>query len=268
MGVVSDTMVRAECDSGMARTEGTAVIEAALWGAIATSSLVIGAEVAFRVNMSRMLLGLIMAFGVGALIASVSFELIQPAMESSGTRRVALGLAAGALVFFIGDRLIERLGSTNLPDVADQGLGEGRSNLGIVLGTILDGVPESAVLGMSLVAGGEVSAALLVGIWISNLPESMAATIGMRDAGWSNGRIRVTWSSIVVASVAAAAIGFLVVDNNSTVTGAFVQAFAAGALLTMIADELAPEAFERSSLHAGLATTAGFALAAFLTDLD
>jgi ZIP family zinc transporter len=255
-------------DAGLCELGATRVIEAAFWGMVASSSLIIGAEVTFGVRLSRMVVGLIMAFGVGALIASVSFELIVPAMESSGTGRVALGLATGSVVFFVGDLLIERLGSestdTDQSETASEG---GRSSLGMVLGTVLDGIPESAVLGMSLVAGGEVSAALLVGIWIANFPGSLAATIGMQASGWSRGRIRAIWLGVMTASAVAAAVGFLVVEHSSTLTGSFVEAFAAGALLTFIADELMPEAYERSSIYAGLATTAGFAVAGLLTSL-
>ena len=172
---------------------------------------------------------------------------------------MVLGLAVGSLVFFGGDLALERMGQS----------GEGeKSSLGLVLGTALDGIPESAVLGMSLVVGGEVSVALLVGIWISNFPESIAGTVGMQREGWARSRIRRMWVGIVVASAVAAAIGFIAVDRSSTLTGAFVQAFAAGALLTMIADELMPEAYERSSIYAGLATTAGFTVAGLLAGLE
>jgi ZIP family zinc transporter len=163
------------------------MLEAALWGLLATSTLVIGAEVVFAVRLSRMVVGLFMAYDIGALIASVSFELLAPAMESSGTGRVALGLATGALVFLVGDVAIERAGEkrTSRKEQPVTALGEGESSLGIVLGTALDGIPESAALGMSLVGGGEVSTALLIGIWLANFPEALAATIGMQSSGWS-----------------------------------------------------------------------------------
>lgn len=235
------------------------MIEAALWGALATSALLVGAEAAFTGRLNRMAIGLVMAFGVGALIASVSFELIAPAAESSSTQRVVLGLAVGSLVFFAGDFAIERLARSEDGE---------KSSLGLVLGAFLDGIPEGAVLGMSLVVGGEISVALLVGVWISNFPESLAATVGMEREGWTRSSIRRVWFAIVIATAVAAAIGFLAVDRSSTLTGAFVQAFAAGALLTMIADELMPEAYERSSIYAGLATTAGFTVAALLAGLE
>ena len=258
--------------------------EAAFWGAIGASALVVGAELAFAVRLSRMVIGLIMAFGVGALISSVSFELVAPALEDADTWKVALGLAAGSATFFLGDRAIARIGGNDRKspdsghakeksdaadgsdeDSEDDGDGGG---LGIVLGTVLDGVPESAVLGMSLVGGAGVSVSLLAGIWISNFPESLGSTVNMVSSGWTKGKIRLLWWAIVAISAISAGIGFVVVDNSSALSGVLIESFAAGALLTMIADEMAPEAFDRSSVYAGLATVAGFALAVWLTSLE
>ena len=242
--------------------------EAAFWGFVGASSLIVAAEIAFAFHLSRIVIGLIMAFGVGSLIASVSFELVVPALQSVDGWRVALGLAAGSLVFFVGDQLIARMGGKNRKSPDDPEDGGDDSGLGIVLGTVLDGVPESAVLGMSLVGGAGVSVALLAGIWVSNFPESLGSTVGMRKSGTSKNKIRLMWWGIIAVSAAAAALGFVILDNSSTLTGAFVESFAAGALLTMIADEMAPEAYDRSAVYAGLATVAGFCLAVFLTSLE
>lgn len=240
--------------------------EAAFWGAIGASALVIGAELAFAVRLSRMVIGLIMAFGVGTLISAVSFELVSPALEDADGWKVALGLAAGSLAFFLGDRAIAGIGGSGRksPDGDKDADNKDSDGLGIVLGTVLDGVPESAVLGMSLVGGGGVSVALLAGIWLSNFPESLGSSVNMVRSGWSKGKIRLLWWAIVALSTVSAAIGFTVVDNSS-LDGVLMESFAAGALLTMIVDEMAPEAFDRSRVYAGLATVAGFTLAVWLS---
>ena len=245
------------------------IAEAAFWGLVGASALVIGAEVAFAFRLSSRVIGLIMAFGVGALISSVSFELVVPALESASTLQVSIALLLGALVFFVGDLLIARIGGNRRknPD-GPEGSDEESSGLGIVLGTFLDGIPESAVLGMSLATGGGVSLALLASIWISNFPESLGGTVGLEKSGMSRRNIRLMWWGIVLVSAIAAALGFAVVTNVPGKTGAFVQAFAAGALLTMIADEMAPEAFSRSGIYTGLATTMGFILAVFISTLE
>jgi len=137
-----------------------------------------------------------------------------------------------------------------------------------VLGTALDGIPESVVLGMSLVGGGGVSLSLLAGVWLSNFPESLGGSVNMLKSGWSEGKVRLLWWSILAVSAVAAAIGFAALEASSTLTGGLVEAFAAGALLAMIADEMAPEAFDRASIYAGLATVGGFALALWLTTFE
>ena len=237
--------------------------EAALWGALGASALVVAAEVAFRVRLSRMVIGLIMAFGVGALISSVSVELIAPAMQAAENWKVALGLAGGSFVFFLGDRAISRRGEHD----NTAGSGEDGDGLGIVLGTVLDGVPESAVIGMSLVGGGSVSVSLLVGIWVSNFPEALGATVNMSNSGWPKGKIRLLWWAIIGLAAVSAAVGFQVVDNSSRASGVLVESFAAGALLSMIVAEMAPQAYDRSNVHAGPATVAGFAVAVWLSSL-
>ena len=161
---------------------------------------------------------------------------------------------------------IDRLGGKGRHQ--SDGLDEGSSGLGIVLGTVLDGIPESAVLGITMATGGAVSFSLLASIWNSNFPESLGATVGLEKVSMPRRSIRLMWWGIVLVSGLAAALGYLVVSQSSDKNGAFVQAFAAGALLTMIADEMAQEAFERAAKAAGLATTLGFILALFLTSLE
>jgi ZIP family zinc transporter len=239
------------------------VLEAALWGFIGASALIIAAEVTFRTRLPAMVVGLIMAFGVGTLISSIAFELVAPALElADGPLVLVIGSLAGSVVFFLGDRAVSRMGGARRRSRGREDRPES-SGLGIVLGTILDGVPESIVLGMSLVSLGGVSPALLVAIWVSNFPESLGATVDMRTAGRSTGWIRGAWWGIAAISAASAAIGYALLNATDASTGAIAQAFAAGALLTMIADEMAPEAFGKSHLYTGLATTAGF-LVAFL----
>ena len=240
--------------------------EAAFWGFVGASALIVAAEVAFAFRLSRMVIGLIMAFGVGALISSVAFELVAPAMDVAETWKVAIGLALGSAVFFFGDRAVASMGGSNRKN-PDGGDDDGGGGLGIVLGTVLDGIPESAVLGMSLVGGAGVSVALLAGIWISNFPESLGSTVNLTSSGWEKKKIRLLWLGIALVSALSAGIGYVIVNNVSALSGVLVESFAAGALLTMIADEMAPEAFDRSAIYAGLATVAGFALAAWLTSL-
>jgi ZIP family zinc transporter len=207
-----------------------------------------------------------MAFGSGVLISSVAYELVQEAFDTHhGNGAVAGGLFAGSAVFFAGDTLIDRMGGENRKD-SGGAQAEG-SPLAIVLGIVLDGIPESIVLGLTIVVSGSVSAAFLIAVALSNIPEAVAATSGLARSGWSGARVLGLWTLVSVVSGAAALVGFAVFDNSSSTLVAFVLAFAGGAILTMLADTMMPEAFEHAGPVVGVVTTFGFALAFGLSAL-
>jgi len=240
--------------------------EAFGWGLLAASSLIIGGLIAMVMRIGNRLLGLVMAFGAGVLISAVAYELVEEAFEtSSGTGGVGLGLFAGALVFFSGDALIDRMGGADRK--RSQG-SESGSPLAIVLGIVLDGIPESVVIGLSILTGGEVGFAVLAAVFLSNLPEAVAATVGLRTSGWPNVRITGLWIMVAFVSGLAALAGYALLDSAAPNTIAFINAFAAGAILTMLADTMMPEAFQHGGKLVGLFTTAGFAAAFALSTLE
>ena len=207
-----------------------------------------------------------MAFGSGVLISAVAFELVQEAWDREGGRSsVALGLFAGSVTFWVGDLLIDRMGGGDRKDSGGR-QAEG-SPLAIVLGTVLDGVPESLVLGLTIVVEGSVSAAFLVAVALSNIAESLAASIGLGPAGWSRGRVLLLWFGVAVALGVAALVGYALFDSESHGVVAFVLSFAGGAILTMLADTMMPEAFEHGGKLVGVATTFGFAVAFAISSL-
>ena len=240
--------------------------EALFWGLIAGSSLVLGGLVGIYVRMSPRWIGVIMAFGAGVLISAVAYELVGEAVDTAaGGGGVAIGLFGGALTFFVGDALIERLGAQD-SEPGDEAAGG--SALSIVLGTVLDGIPETAVLGLSLLTGDGVSVAVLAAVFLSNLPEAIAATKGLVAEGWPRARLLGMWALVAVVCGLAALAGYVLLDGASPRTVAIVLAFAGGAVLTMLADAMMPEAFEHGGKLAGLATTAGFALAFAISELE
>ena len=237
------------------------------WGTLAASSLVIGAIIALRFRIGLRAIGLIMGFGSGVLISALSFDLVQEAVDkSSGHGWVVGGFFAGCLVFFAGDRLIDRLGGGDRKDATgDQ---EGGSPLAIVLGTVLDGIPESMVIGLTIYEGGAVGAAYLAAVFISNLPESISSTSGLLTAGWKKSRILWMWIGIAVVSGIASLAGYGLFQDSSPDTIAFVLTFAAGAILTMLAQTMMPEAYEHGGKYVGVVTTLGFAVAFTIHTLD
>ena len=230
------------------------------WGTLAASSLVIGALVAIWLNISLRVIGLIMGFGAGVLISAVAFDLVEEAAsKASGQGGTAWGLFVGCGVFFGGDWLISRFGGGDRKDpTGDQQSG---SALAIVLGSVLDGIPESMVIGLTIFSGGKVGAAYLAAVFISNLPEAISSTTGLVSGGWKKSRILWMWIGIAVVSGLASLAGYSLFQNSSPDTVAFVLAFAAGAILTMLADTMMPEAFEHGGKLVGVATTLGFAVA-------
>ena len=231
-----------------------------VWGVVGASSLVIGALLAFWLHMSLRVIGLIMAFGAGVLISAVSFDLVVEATDlASGSGWAAIGLFTGCLVFFGGDLLIDRFGGSQRKDTTGK-QAEG-SPLAIVLGTVLDGIPESLVIGLTIFQGGEVGIAYLAAVFISNLPESISSSTGMVSSGWKRRNVLWMWIGIAIISGLASMAGFALFQGAPADTVAFVLSFAAGAILKMLATTMMPEAFEHGRKGVGIATTLGFAVA-------
>lgn len=228
-------------------------VQASLWGALAGSALVLGALIALLRPLSRRFVALVMAFGAGALLSALAFDLAEEAFRVGGTLVFAIGLAAGSLVYYAGARLI---GSRKKARPASDGPAGGPA---ILLGALLDGVPESLVLGATMVGGAGVSPSFLGAVLISNLPEGIAGTRDLADEGVSRRRILALWAGVAAASGLAAGLGNAVSSSMNTVVLAAAQSFAAGAILTMLADTMFPEAFEAGGDSVGLATALGFA---------
>jgi ZIP family zinc transporter len=232
------------------------------WGAFGASALLVGAFIAYRFAPSRRVIAVVMALGTGLLIGSVSFELVDEALKTQTVAWVALLVLVGAGAFTVGNWLLERRGGASRKD--PEGAQAEGSPLAIVLGSVLDGIPESFVLGLTVLQGG-VSLSLLTGVALSNLPEGMASSSGLKEAKWPQSRVMLMWSAVVVVSALSAAAGYLLLDPASGRTGALVQAFAAGALLAMLADTLLPEAYAVEGVLTGSLVVTGFAVSLALS---
>ena len=246
------------------------MMEAFAWGLMAASSVVLGGLVALRWTFSSRVLGLVMAFGAGVLISAVAYDIVLDAYETSaGASGVGFGLAAGALSFSAGAAYLDRQGAAERKRsgraITTDGSG---AAFPLVLGIVLDGIPESIVIGVGLLSGDGVGLAVLAAVFLSNLPEAVAATVGLRRGGEAPARIIGLWVVVALVSATAALAGYAVFDGASPQVLAFVTAFAGGAVLTMLADTMMPEAFEHGGPTVGLMTTLGFGLAFALTQLE
>lgn len=237
------------------------------WGFVGGAALLLGAAVAYLWDMPGRVLGAIMAFGSGVLVSAVAFELVDEANKTtSGDWAVGLGLAAGALVFFAGDWYIDRMGGKNRKSSQPQ---EGDTDgPAILLGTVLDGIPESIVIGLGLISGQGVSVAMVAAVFLSNLPEAIGSTSGLKGSGWSASRLFGMWFAVAIVAGLSSLAGYALFDTASSEAVAFVLAFAGGALLTMLIDTMVPEAFKLNGAVTGLLTTFGFGVAYAISALS
>ena len=224
------------------------------WGAFAASSLVIGALLGVARSWPAEPIGLVLAFGAGALISAVSFDLAQEGAQIGSPGMMATGLGVGAITYFVLDRALEK--------------GSGGAGVGLALGAFLDGIPEQLVLGIGLAAGEGVSVGLLAAIFVSNLPEAIGSATDMRGTRRSGRQIVRLWVAVAVVCTIASVAGYAIADVTGGRLRAGIDGFAAGALLVMLIDSMIPDARRKGGPAAGLVTVLGFAVAAALTGIS
>ncbi len=225
------------------------------WGALAASSLVVGAVLAFARTWPAKQVGAVLAFGAGALISAVSFELVEEGSRVGGLGFTAAGLGLGAIAYFLADGFIDRRT-------------KGSGGTSLALGAFLDGIPEQLVLGIGLAAGKGVGVGLIVAIFVSNLPEAIGSASEMRKAGTAKQRVLLLWMAVAAICVLATLCGYAVADVAPDQLQAAINGFAGGALLVMLIDSMIPDAREDAGRPAGLLTVLGFAVAAALSSLS
>ena len=243
---------------------------AGVWGLIAGSALLIGAAVGDLIALGRRVTAYVMAFGSGVLIAALSFDLMAQAYRRGGFDSTSAGFLGGAVVYSIANWLVSRQGAKDRKRSGGQQPSESEqpgSGMAIAIGALLDGIPESVVIGLSLIGGGAVSMVAVIAIFISNIPEGLSSSAGMKKAGRSRTYIFGLWAAITVISGAAALVGYAAFRGSSGDFIAAITAVAAGAMLAMLADTMIPEAFDDARNWAGLITVVGFLLAFILTKL-
>ncbi|HET9143269.1 ZIP family zinc transporter [Actinophytocola sp.] len=228
------------------------------WGLLAGSALLLGALAGYLVRVPPKVVASVMAFGAGVLLSAVSFDLIDEAYQLGGAAPTVFGAAGGAVVFTVANLVLAAQGARHRKRSGAQQAGDSGSGTAIALGALLDGVPESIVIGTSLLSGGSVSVTMIAAVFISNVPEGLSSAAGMRRAGRGPGYVFGVWASIAVISGLAAMFGYGVLGDASPTVLAVIIASAGGAILAMIADTMIPEAFDDAHLLIGIITVAGF----------
>ena len=230
-------------------------------GLLGGAALLLGAAVAWFIRVPPKVVAGVMAFGSGVLISALSFELVEEALGQGGLLPTAVGFLIGTVTYMAANLLLARHGARHRKRSGSQQPSEaehGSSGGAIAIGALLDGVPESMVLGLSFLTGGGLSVPMFAAVFISNVPEGLSSSAGMKNAGRSPGYVFGVWLAIAVASGLSAVAGYALLDGAAPATVAAVNAVAAGAILTMITDTMIPEAFEGAALYSGLLAALGF----------
>lgn len=246
-------------------------LQAGLWGLLSGGALLIGAVIGYFVGVPQRLIAGIMAFGSGVLFSALSFELMDEAYRLGGFDATAVGFLGGAMVYTAVNYYLSHRGAKHRKRSGTQQSSEsaqGGSGLAIAAGALLDGIPESIVIGLSLLGGKGVSLVAVIAVFLSNIPEGLSSASGMKKAGRSMGYVLGIWAAIALVSGVAALVGYTVFRHYSDNVIAATTAVAAGAILAMLVDTMVPEAHEEAHEFTGLITVVGFLLAFLLSKID
>lgn len=225
------------------------MLKAIALGTLAQSALLLSGLLVYWINLPPKFVGVLAGFGAGALIEAVAFDLVAEAQDLSGLQ-FAVWMLVGAAILLIGDRIVDRR-------FGDEG---GGGAMGIVVGSMVDGVPESAIFGIQVATRYPITVSFLAAVFISNFPQAIAPSADLAKKGWKMGRVVGMWALVLVACGVASGLGYLLADSFSGVAGDRMAALAGGGLLAMLTNSLMPFAFERGGQLAGVGTVLGFCI--------
>lgn len=237
----------------------TPLLQAALGGAAGGLALMIGSLVAWHWKLPKKVVAVVMAFGAGVLISALALDLVEEATGRGGVGWTAGGFIAGAGLYVVANWLLGRVPRRGARSSASTGGGSGGGSGGtsIAIGALIDGIPESVVLGISVLAGG-LSPSMMAAVFISNVPEGLSSTADLKQEGRSAGYVLGVWGAIAAVCTLSSVLGYALLTGAPGPLVAVINAVAAGGILAMLADTMIPEAYEEQHLLTGFITALGF----------
>jgi zinc transporter, ZIP family len=249
----------------------SSIIMAGIWGFVAGSALILGAFFGYFFKIPQHWVASIMAFGAGVLMSAVSFELLDEAYALGGPTHLVAGFLLGASIFTLTNIYLARKGAKHRKRSVKPGNNpvddEDNNAVAIAAGSVIDGVPESIAIGLTMIGGGFVSTATLVAIFLSNIPEGLSSSAGMRKEGWKPVKVFSLWLIIAIVSSISSLVGFSIFSQLPVEVTAVTLAVAAGGILAMLVDTMIPEAFSETHNLAGMVTVIGFSISFILSKL-
>lgn len=255
---------------------------ALIYGFLASAGLLVGAGIGMYAAPPRRAVASVVAFGSGVLVSTLTFDLMDEAFEQGSVTYVVGGFLAGAVIYVAVNAFLDRLaarspkregrepkdvvpGARAMPETPAEAAA---SSTALLVGALLDGIPENAALGISLHAGGKaLGLVLLAAIFLGNLPESISSSVAMRKEGRSRRYIGTVWGTAAAACTAASVAGYALLGGLSPDAVSAILALAAGGILAMLANTMMPEAFREGGALVALATAIGFISALLLSRL-
>ncbi|KPL59957.1 ZIP family metal transporter [Rossellomorea vietnamensis] len=242
------------------------MLQAALWGGVASLSLLIGAIMAIFLHIPKKVVAYIMALGTGLIIGSATFDLLSEAEGKADLMYLISMFLLGALLFTLFEIFISNKGGSERKRSKKNP--HGHSGIAIYVGTIMDAIPESIIIGVSFIESQSMQWVFILAIFISNLPESLSSSIGLKLDRYSTKKILFLWGSVVILSSLSSLFGYVLLQDAPESTSYIIGAFGAGGLLAMASSTMLPEAFEEGGPIVGFLSSLGIILSFVLTHMS